>query len=222
MRTRTLTPLRTPHPSFVSFNKALNSTTEERVLHVACHGSKSRTGRGTLEFKDSDGVSVEPTQIAASIERYCRLHSSDPEPGRVIDCVILNACNGSAVARELSETFKVAMVIFWDSEVDDTAALCFTEGESEFRWGQSGTVLSVGCRAINRLNCSLRLSSGFYSCCQSRMTTDDDWDTHTLSQFTNAYKSATIEVLARRWSLTCSPQDLDELQAQRVVRAGDR
>ena len=47
----------------------------------------------------------------------------------MIDCVVLNTCNGGYVARELFEKHSVQMVIYWDTQVDDEAAKCFSEGE---------------------------------------------------------------------------------------------
>ena len=54
------------------------------------------------------------------------------------------------------------------------------------------------------------------------MKCDEHWDEHhALCQFTNAYKSAKVELDARGWSVTCDPEDVVELQAQRAVRDGD-
>ena len=76
---------------------------------------------------------MEPDILARVIADGCR--RTDGRESGSIDCVVLNACNGTDIARELFEKHSVQMVIYWDTQVDDEAAKCFSEGECLiWRW----------------------------------------------------------------------------------------
>lgn len=96
--------------TYADLRKALR-THKPHILHIACHG----TSDDRLVFSDGAGKS-DPID-ARTIAELLELFNKD------LALVVLNACNSSAVAREIAN--HVELVISMNSEIYDGSALAF-------------------------------------------------------------------------------------------------
>ena len=94
---------------------------EAAILHVSAHGNRD----GHLQLEGDGGAPAEigPRQFRRVID----LVNSDRAADRLIQLVILNACNSAAVAEELV-TGTVRYAVGTTEEVHDDAAIAFASG----------------------------------------------------------------------------------------------
>ena len=79
------------------------------------------------DFPIDEGEEERPAaeEVAKAIADCCAC-DGDSERGTV-ECVVINACYGSQIAELLKENHSVPWVISWETEVDDEAAMTFSE-----------------------------------------------------------------------------------------------
>jgi len=101
---------------------------EFKVMHLAMHGAISPNNEKihSLDFKDDFGVIVDPGILSKTIAGCCKCES-DVGGGNSIECVFLNACYSSGIAKLLTEKYHVPWVVSWDTLVHDLAARNFAE-----------------------------------------------------------------------------------------------
>jgi hypothetical protein len=102
-------------------DKRFQEKIDDRVLHLAMHGGvPGVAGHHTLAFmvNERSGAIVTQKDLASTIAFWCK-HSEPDAEGRTIECVFINACQGSEIAK------AVILQLEEDEQYDGTAPICF-------------------------------------------------------------------------------------------------
>ncbi|GMH73839.1 hypothetical protein TrST_g1915 [Triparma strigata] len=106
-----------------------HSKTKEKILRMGMHGHvKLNSGEFTLDFPIEEGEEERPgpEEVANAIANCCAEDGGQEGQGTV-ECVVINACYGFEIAKLLKDNHSVPWVISWETEVDDEAAMTFSE-----------------------------------------------------------------------------------------------